>query len=192
MGRVRESELAPEVRSLFGAIVDFRHDLEGSGLDPLNDLERLYIATPDLRRENLVIAGQYVGDSQLPERAVESLAAARGQTASFRREGSIRVAPWHNLDETPRVLALIAPQQFAITRSEDLPRVLQVARALSARRAREGARRDPGRGFAGARRGRDAWRYRSRARGPSRAATCAAFPSGSRSSYESAKAACSK
>lgn len=143
MGRVRESELAPDVRSLFQAIVDFKMVLEGSGLDPLRDLERLYIATPDLRRANIVIAGQYVGDPNLPQRAVESLAAARGETATFRREGAIRVAPWLNLDETPRVLALIGPQQFAITRSEDLPRVLQVARALAARRAREGSRRDP-------------------------------------------------
>jgi hypothetical protein len=143
MGRVRDSELAPEVRRLFEALVDFRMILEGSGLDPLRDLERLYIATPDLRRANLVIAGQYLGDPELPERAVASLAAARGQAASFRREGSIRVAPWLNLDATPRVVALIAPHQFAITRDEDLPRVLQVARALAARRAREGVRRDP-------------------------------------------------
>lgn len=143
MGRVRESALAAEVRSLFQAIVDFKMVLEGSGLDPLRDLERLYIATPDLRRANIVIAGQYVGDPDLPQRAVESLAAARGETATFRREGAIRVAPWLNRDETPRVLALIAPQQFAITRSEDLPRVLQVARALAARRAREATRRDP-------------------------------------------------
>jgi hypothetical protein len=57
--------------------------------------------------------------------------------------GAIRVAPWHNSDETPRVLALIAPQQFAITRSEDLSRVLQVARALAERRAKAGVRRDP-------------------------------------------------
>jgi hypothetical protein len=107
--------------------------LGGSGLDPLHDLERLYIASPDLKRSNLVIAGQYAGDDDLPRRAVANLAEARGVHASWRQRGAIAVAPWANADDTPRMLALIGPQQFAITRPDDLPRVLAVARALAKR-----------------------------------------------------------
>jgi hypothetical protein len=115
--------------------------LGGSGIDPLRDLERLYLATPDLRRSHLVIAGEYVGGVELPRQAVASLAEARGQAARWSKRGGIAVAPWFNEDETERVVALIAPHQFAITRPDDLPRVLLVARAL-ADRARE-AKHDP-------------------------------------------------
>lgn len=140
IGRVRASELAPDVRSLLEAVADWRLILEGSGLDPLQDLERLYIASPDLRRAHLVIAGEYVGGEEVARRAVDAMAAARGQAVNWRRYGAIRVARWHNLDDTARVLALIAPRQFAITRSEDLPRVLQVARALAQRKASDKVR----------------------------------------------------
>ena len=142
LGRVRESELAPDVRRFLEGVADWRLILEGSGLDPLEDLERLYIASPDLKRSSLVIAGQYFGGEEVAQQAVAQLALARGREAAWRRYGAIRVAPWHNLDETERVLALIAPHQFAITRSEDLPRVLQVARALAQRRTKAGARVD--------------------------------------------------
>jgi hypothetical protein len=133
MGHVRQSELAEDVRLLLDAIPDWRLLLEGSELDPLRDLERIYLATPDLRRTHLVVAGEYVGSVAVPEQAVAKLAQARGVKARWRKHGTIRVAPWANADETARVLALIAPQQFAITRPEDLPRVLAVARALAAR-----------------------------------------------------------
>jgi hypothetical protein len=134
MGRVRQSPLAEDVRNLLDAVPDWRLVLGGSGLDPLRDLERLYLATPDLRRSNLVIAGEYVGSAELPRAAVAALAAARGRAAPWSKRGGIAVAPWLNEDETERVVALIAPQQFAITRPDDLPRVLLVARALAARK----------------------------------------------------------
>jgi hypothetical protein len=135
LARVRDSELAPDVRDLLEAIPDWQLILGGSGLDPLHDLERLYIASPDLKRANLVIAGQYTGDDDLPRRVVASLAEAHGTHATWRKRGTIAVAPWANADETPRVLALIGPEQFAITRPDDLPRVLAVARALAKRAA---------------------------------------------------------
>lgn len=138
MGRIRDSELAPDVRMLLDAVPDWRFVMDGSGLDPLRDIERLYIATPDLRRASLVIAGQYVGGDEVPERAVANLAVARNVHARWRKRGSIRTAPWANVDETARVIALIAPGQFAIVRPDDLPRVLDVARAL-ARRGDEGS-----------------------------------------------------
>jgi len=134
MGRVRQSPLAEDVRALLDAVPDWRLVLGGSGIDPLRDLERLYLATPDLRRSNLVIAGEYVGSDELPRAAVASLAMARGREVAWSKRGGIAVAPWLNEDETERVVALIAPHQFAITRPDDLPRVLLVARALAARK----------------------------------------------------------
>jgi hypothetical protein len=138
MGRVRESALADEVRVLLDAIPDWRSIVKGSDLDPLRDLERLYLASPDLERASVVIAGEYTGDEDLPHRAVEKLASARGIQATWHKRGNVAVAPWANADTTERVLALIAPHQFAITRPDDLPRVLAVAQALAQRAAKAG------------------------------------------------------
>jgi hypothetical protein len=101
-------------------------------------LERLYLASPDLRRSKLVIAGQYRGSVAVPRLAVSKLAAARGESASWRKRNGVEIASWHNADATPRVLALIGPSQFVITRVDDLPRILQVARALARRRTASG------------------------------------------------------
>jgi hypothetical protein len=142
MGRIRDSELAPDVRMLLDAVPDWRFVMDGSGLDPLRDIERLYIATPDLRRASLVIAGQYVGGDEVAERAVANLAIARNVRARWRNRGTIRTAPWANADETARVIALIAPGQFTIVRPDDLPRVIDVARALARRGDEQSAATD--------------------------------------------------
>ena len=130
LDRVREGALAGEVSALLGALPDVRMLLDGSGVDPMHDLSRLFLASPDLRREHVVMAGRYVGDESLPQNAVASLARERGGSAAWRKQRGIAVAPWLNADATPRVLALIGPGLFAITREEDLARVVAVARNL--------------------------------------------------------------
>lgn len=137
MDRVRDSSLAQDARELLQAIPDFQRLLDGSGVDPLDDLSRLFIASPNLQRESVVLAGKYVGDEDVPRRAAEALASARGKTVKWRTRGGIPTAAWENDDVTPRVLALLGPALFAITRPDDLPRILGVARALAARDARE-------------------------------------------------------
>lgn len=134
MERIRRSPIADDVRSVLAAIPDWKALLEGSGIDPVEQLERLLIATPNLQREKLVLAGRYLGGEQVVRAAVAQLAEARGQRASWRIEGGVQVAPWANADVTPRVLALLGPAHFAIARAEDLPRVLAIAGARVKRR----------------------------------------------------------
>lgn len=135
MDAIRSSPLTEDARALLQAIPDFQRLLDGSGVDPMDDLSRLFIASPDLRRESLVLAGKYLGGEDVPRRAVAELARARGKTATWRTRGGISTAAWENDDVTPRVLALLAPTLFAITRPDDLPRIVGIARALAARRA---------------------------------------------------------
>jgi hypothetical protein len=137
MDRVRSSPLAPDAARLLAAIPDVGMILDGSGVDPIHDLSRLFIASPNLKRASFVLAGRYVGGDDVPQRAAEQLASAQGKTVKWSRRGGIRVAPWENRDETPRVLALLAPSLFAITRPDDLPRIVSVARALAKRDARK-------------------------------------------------------
>jgi hypothetical protein len=143
LDRLRASSLANEAGELLANLRDVRLLLDGSGVDPLRDLTHLFLASPDLRREHVVMAGRYHGDESVPRTAVDSLAQERGEVASWRDLRGIRVAPWFNRDATARVLALIGPSLFAITREEDLGRVLAVARTLAKRSQRTAAQDDP-------------------------------------------------
>jgi hypothetical protein len=134
LDRVRGTALSTDVAALLARLPDVRLLLEGSGVDPLRDLSRLFLASPDLRRSHVVMAGRYLGDESVPRGAVDNLARTRGTPATWRQLHGIPVAPWPNADATPRVLALVGPHLFAITREEDLARVLAVARSMAHRK----------------------------------------------------------
>jgi hypothetical protein len=135
IAQVRASPLSEDVRLLLLDAPDFRAVIEGSGIDAVRDLDRLYLASPDLRRANVVIAGQHGSHTELAKRAVAALATQAGKPARFKPRDGAEVAPWHDRDETERVLALFANNQFVITANKDLSRVLSVARALEGARA---------------------------------------------------------
>jgi len=128
MERIRHSPLAPEVRRLLTAIPDWHALLDGSGLDPLEDLDRLLLASPNLQRERMVLAGRHAHDQAFAEAAAQRLAVSQHQTTAFHAEGPVRVAPWRNQDATPRVIALAGEHHFIICRPSDLPRVLALMR----------------------------------------------------------------
>ncbi len=135
MARIRSSPLSEDIRAFLAAIPDWKALLDGSGISPVDKLDRLLIATPDLKRAKVVLAGRFVGDARLAEDAVAKLAAAAGKKAPWHPEGGVRVARWYSADDTPRVIALVGPQHFTISRVDDLPRVLAIAAARAADRA---------------------------------------------------------
>lgn len=135
MARIRESPIADDVRNLVATIPDWRALLGGSGIDPVAQLDRLLIATPNLQRDKIVLAGRYLGGERVVVEAVARLAAAKGVTAAFRSERGVRIAAWESPDPTPRVIALIGPRHFVIARAADLPRILAIAAARAQRRA---------------------------------------------------------
>jgi hypothetical protein len=138
MTRIRKSPVVGDVRALLAAIPDWKALLEGSGIDPIEQLDRLLIATPNLQREKIVLAGRYFGGEQVVREAVARLGSAKGEPVPWHNEGNVQVAPWANQDATPRVIALVGPEHFAIARAEDLPRVLAIA-AVRAQRGKKGA-----------------------------------------------------
>ncbi len=135
MAKIRSSPLANDVRGLLMAIPDWREILDGSGIDPLADLERLLIASPNGQRAQLMMAGRHAADETRVRAAVQQLAEARGVEATWREQDGMQIAPWANRDETARELALLGPQQFVITRqdSDDRDRLLTYARARAER-----------------------------------------------------------
>lgn len=134
LDRIRDSPLATDVSDLLGGIPDVHALLDGSDIDPVRDLSRLFLASPNLQRSRVVMAGKYHGDDGLPRAAAEKLASAKGKPLEWQTHGNIPVVNWENQDSTDRVLALFGPSLFAITRSDDLPRVLSIAQALAQRR----------------------------------------------------------
>lgn len=139
MALVRASPLAPDVRRLLDAIPDWHLILDGSGIDPIDDLDRLLIASPNLRREQLVMAGRHAHADRGTEfirETVTHFAEAQGTRERWRTQDGVPVADWPNEDETARVLAIVGPRHFTISRPEDLPRMLGIA-AARAERAEE-------------------------------------------------------
>ena len=135
VARIRRSPLAEDVRALMAVLPDWQALLEGSGIDPLDDLDRVLIASPNLQRSRLIVAGRTTGDQAGIRAAAQRLADAAGEPLAWRRTRGAEVAPWHDRDPTDRVIAIIGPRHFVIARPEDLPRVLAVARNRAADRA---------------------------------------------------------
>lgn len=143
MERIRNSPIAENVRQVLAVVPDWQLVLGGSGIDPIEQLDRLFIASPNLKRSSLVVAGQYNGAEDVAQKAVANLAASAGKAADWQTKGTVAYAPWLNQDETERVVALVGPRQFVISTPADLPRVMAVTAALAERLAKEGKKRAP-------------------------------------------------
>ena len=140
---VRASPLSRDVAALLAAIPDWQLVLEGSGLDPLVDLDRVLLASPNLQRAQMVMAGEHAHAAEGEDGTawmrgvVERFGSARGVPTPWRDELGVQVAPWPNVDETPRVVTILGPRHFALCRPEDLERVLAIAMARDAAQVEE-------------------------------------------------------
>jgi len=133
MKRVRESPLAPDVTAFLRGVPDWQLLLDGSGIDPVADLDRLLVATPNLQRAKLVLAGRHRRDAGFARTSVKLLARSRGRTVRWQRRHGVATARWHNRDQTPRTVALLSPHHFSITRPQDLARLLAMTKARELR-----------------------------------------------------------
>jgi hypothetical protein len=125
--RVRESPLAADVTSFLKGVPDWQLLLDGSGIDPVADLDRLLVATPNLQRSKLVLAGLHRREPGFARKSVKRLARSRGKRERWQQRYGVPTAPWHNLDRTPRTIALLSTRHFSITRRQDLQRVIAMA-----------------------------------------------------------------
>ena len=136
---LRSSPYGAQLTRLLQGLGDVQALLAGSGVDPMADLGRLWLASPDLSRNRTVLAGTLRGGSERAISAANALAAARGLARpTVHAERGVRTVPWLSTDETERVLALLDDRTFAIARQEDLPRVLRLlTRGPESQAARE-------------------------------------------------------
>lgn len=141
LARVRKTALLLETEALLDIIPEWQALLAGSGLTPLQDFDRVFVASPTLERANLVVSARHSLARARIEAAVQQLASEAGNAAQFQERDGYPVAAWRNRGPTERVLAITGSDQFAITRASDLERVLDVARALARARAEQGFER---------------------------------------------------
>ncbi|MEM7437471.1 MAG: hypothetical protein AAF436_20125 [Myxococcota bacterium] len=131
--RIRRSPLGPDVTKFLAAVPDWQLLLDGSGIEPVQDLDRLLVASPNLQRSRLVLAGRHHGGAAFVTDSVQRMAKSRGRRAPWTRRHGVRTAPWHNRDATRRTIAALGANHFTITRPQDLGRVLAMAKARELR-----------------------------------------------------------
>jgi hypothetical protein len=129
MDRIRASPLRGEVESLLAAIPDWDAVLGGSGIEPVRDLSRVLIATPNFQRQNIVVAGALTPDAPAPREVAERVAAANGHALEWSDEDGVESAPFYSPDGYERRVAILDDRHVVLSRPEDLPRVLAIASA---------------------------------------------------------------
>ncbi len=129
MDRIRASPLRAEVEQLLAAIPDWEAVLGGSGIEPVRDLSRVLIATPNFQRANIVVAGALSDVAPPPREVAERVAAASGHTLEWTDENGIASAPFYSPDGADRRVAILDARHVVLSRPEDLERVLAIAAA---------------------------------------------------------------
>jgi hypothetical protein len=135
LDRIRNTSLILETSALLEIIPEWQQLLQGSGLDALSDFSRVFVATPSLRRSQLVLSARLKGGEPALLAAVERLAQERGRPAQARIEGGVQVRPWHDRGPTERVAGLFSSDQVVIARPEDVGRVAAASASLARRHA---------------------------------------------------------
>jgi hypothetical protein len=143
LDHVRASPVRGDVERLLAAIPDWQALLGTSGVEPVRDLSRVLVATPNLQRSSLVVAGRLSDEAASPAVIVEQLVAAGGGTVAWEEQDGVLTTEWPNPDATPRRVAIVGDRHFVIARGEDLPRVLAIAAARAEGEPGEPAQESP-------------------------------------------------
>lgn len=129
MNRVRESAVRGDVERLLQVIPDWPILLGASGVEPVRDLTRVLVATPNLDRASLIVAGELTDDAPSTRAVLEHVLGDAPAEDATRMENGLVVARWPTLDDTAREVALLDERHFVVARPDDLPRVIAVALA---------------------------------------------------------------
>lgn len=135
LARIRASSLVLETDALLELLPGWRDLFAGSGLDPLEDFERVLVASPDLRSTHVVVSARVRGTEATVRRAVAQLGSRHATTPVWTKAHGVETAPWPLPGEVARVATLVGPGQLAIARPEDVPRLIAIGASLAARNA---------------------------------------------------------
>src|SRR5439155_9682299 len=103
---------------LLAAIPDWDAVLGGSGIEPVRDLSRVLVATPNFQRQNIVVAGALSPEAPAPREVAERVAAGTGHTLAWTDEGGIATAPFYSPDGADRTVAILDDHHVVLSRPE--------------------------------------------------------------------------
>ncbi len=131
MARVRASPLKGSVSRLLAEIPDWQMMLRGSDIEPVEQLDKLMVASANLQRGSWLVAGRLQQDTDMIVPIAAKMASSRNESASWSPAHGVRTAPWHDDETAEHIVAIWDDKHFSITRPDDLPRLMAVAGALT-------------------------------------------------------------
>ncbi len=129
LDRVRDSQVRADVEALLAVVPDWQILLGESGIEPVRDLSRVLVATPNFQRRSLVVAGRLAEGAADASAIVERTAQADEDGVGWAEIAGVPTTRWPSDDGTERRVAILEERLFVIARPDDLPRVLAIAAA---------------------------------------------------------------
>ncbi len=138
LARVRRSPIASELESTILATPTWQSLAGGTGVRPVSQLDALLIGADGIYADRRVGVLRYVGtEGELRERLLEA-SVARSIPLAFREVGGFAVTPLPVALPVEHSIVLTAAHEAVICPSDDVERVVAVARDHAARRAAGG------------------------------------------------------
>lgn len=120
---VHKSALILETEALLSLLPGWDRLFAGSGLAPLQHFSRFVIASPNLHPSRLAMAAHLRGTGRGGQ-------VLRERVAPLRQVQDMSVGTWSSRGQTTREIAFLDERAFAIARSQDLMRLLALARVI--------------------------------------------------------------
>lgn len=120
---VHKSALILETEALLSLLPGWDRLFAGSGLAPLQHFSRFVIASPNLHPSRLGMAARLRGTGRGGQ-------VLRDRVAPLRQVEDVSVGTWSRRGTTTREVAFLDERSFAIARSQDLMRLLALARVI--------------------------------------------------------------
>lgn len=121
---VRQTPHQTVLDEVLQRLPDVQGLLAGSGVDPLTELDQLWIGSPDLSSSQAMLVGQLRKAGDTATTAALALADELGKDLPVERRGAYELMPWYTQTGPARLLAVRKPKTFVIARDQDLPSVL--------------------------------------------------------------------
>ncbi len=134
MERVRGSALSNDIGSLVRSYPQWRELLGRSGIDPVQDFDRVLVAAPEVVTERTVMLIRHHLTNARIREAVLQMAVERGERPAWREVSGFSVVDWPAETRAPVVVVLTGENELVVTTPDQLSHVIEIASDHAARR----------------------------------------------------------
>ncbi len=126
--RLRDSVLILEMDALLRVVPGWRGLFRGTGIEPLDDLKRVFVASSILDPARLVVLGRHRGGVAGVKRIASRIARKVGRPATRSALDGVTTVAWRTSAGLEREMSVFPDGTFAIHRARDRASVLAVVR----------------------------------------------------------------